>query len=75
MYCPTEFIDSDDRNGDIVEGAWREEPVAQGLEPVGRMGSNRHSQTAAGIRDTLKGYFSSPTGEVSGQYRHINPTS
>ena len=75
VYCPTGFIDTEDGNGNIVEGAWREEPAAQGLEIVGCMGSNRYSQTAAGIRDTFKDYFSSPTGEVSWQYRHINRTS
>ena len=66
VYCPTGFIDSEDRNGNIVEGAGREEPAAQGLEPVGRMGSNWYSQTAAGIRDTFKDYFSSQQGKSVG---------
>ena len=74
-YCPTGFLDAEDGNGNVVEGTWREEPAAQGLEHIRRMGSNRHSQTTATIRDSFKVYFSSPTGEVSWQYRHVNRTS
>ena len=28
MYCPTGFINSEDGNGDIVEGAWLEKPAS-----------------------------------------------
>ena len=75
VYCPTGFSDIEDSNGDVTEGSWREEPAAQGLEPVSRVGSNRYSLTAAAIRDTFKDYFSSPAGKVSWQYRHVNRTA
>ena len=49
-YWPAGFLDAEDRNGNVVEGTWREEPAAQGLEHIRHMGSNQHSQTAATIR-------------------------
>ena len=50
------------------------EAIAQGLESIGRLGSNRHSALASSIRDAYKDYFSSVAGEVSWQYHHVHHT-
>ena len=73
-YCPVGFVDSEDNDGNISEGAWREESTAQGLGPIHRLGSNRHSSAAASIRDAFKDYFSSPAGEVQWQYQRVHRT-
>ena len=39
----------EDKNGDIIEGTWRDEPAANGLVAVGQVGSNRYSHTAAAV--------------------------
>ena len=73
-YCPVLFVDSEDNDGNISEGAWREETTEQGLGPIHRLGSNRHSSAAASIRDAFKDYFSSPAGEVQWQYQRVHRT-
>ena len=72
-YCPVGFVDSEDNDGNISEGAWREEAMA-GLGPIHRLGSHRHSSAAATIRDAFKDYFSSPAGEVQWQYQRVHRT-
>ena len=62
----------EDSNGDVVGGGRGGMNKEQGLEPVRSVGSNRYSLPAATVRDTFKDYFSSPAGEVSWQYRHVN---
>ena len=56
------------REGREVEQREGREVERERLEHVRHVGSNRHSQTAAGIKDSFKDYFLSPTGEVSWQY-------
>ena len=74
-YCPADFADSEDSDGNVTEGMWREDPTPQGLERLGRVGSNYHSLSAATIREQFKTYFCSPQGKVSWQYQHDRRTS
>ena len=73
-YCPVGFVDFEDNNGNISEGAWCEEATAQGLGPIHILGSIRHSSTAASIRDAFKDYFSSPAGEVQWKNQCVHHT-
>ena len=74
-YCPAGFADSEDSDGNVTEGTWREDSTPQGLERLGRVGSNYHSPSAATTREQFKAYFCSPQGQVSWQYRHVRRTS
>ena len=72
-YCLVGFVESEDNEGNLSEGAWCEESMAQGLGPIYTLRSNRHS-SAASIKNAFKDYFSSPAGEVQWQYHHIQHT-
>ena len=76
IYCPSGFTDSEDVDGNIVNGSWRDEWCSNTcLQPVHQTGSNRHSLSAANVRDSFCQYFNSPEGEVVWQYRHIRRTN
>ena len=74
-YCPPGSLDTEDSNGDIVRGCWRDESAPQGMEPLRSVGSNRHSSTAATVRTIFRDYFSSPAGELSWQCQHVSRTN
>lgn len=59
-YRPPGFVDSDD-----CQGTWRVE--VQPLNSVGRVAGNRSSRMLNDMRDNLKTYFQSPTGQVPWQ--------
>ena len=78
MYCPPGFLDGEDGGGNVINGSWRQELVdgaSCALEPLRQAGGNHYSQTASTIRDVLRDYFSSSTGEVSWQYQHVRRLS
>ena len=72
VYCPAGFIDSEDGDGNVVSGDWREEGSSGALAPIGPAGSNHHSRSAATIRKNFCNYFNSPAGEVSWQYKYLS---
>ena len=72
VYCPAGFIDSEDGDGNVVIGDWREEGSSGALAPIGPAGSNHHSRSAATIRKNFCNYFNSPAGEVSWQYKYLS---
>ena len=75
MYCPAGFTDSEDGDGNIVEGGWRRDSTeSQGLDRMGSLGGNRYGRAAADVRDLYRDYFSSTEGEISWQYHHVNRT-
>ena len=75
MYCPPGFIDSEDGDGNVICGSWREEQGSSGgLSPVRQAGSNHHSRIAAMTRDNFFTYFNSTQGELSWQYHHVRRT-
>ncbi|XP_011883603.1 PREDICTED: putative nuclease HARBI1 [Vollenhovia emeryi] len=57
-YCPPLFGDSVARNGDIVEGQWRQMDLDNtAFHRVGRAGGQAHSRYAAERRNEFKDYF------------------
>ena len=75
VYCPPGYVDGEDGGRNFIEGAWRREELASGLEPLRNVGSNHHSLSASAVRDAFKNYFTSSAGEVSWQYQHVRRTS
>ena len=72
QYCPPGYVDHEDSLGNFIPGDWRSDGgQSTGLSRISQLGSNTHSCSAAGIRDTFKQYFLSPKGEVEWQYRHV----
>lgn len=69
-YVPPGFADAANADGSVTPGFWRAQPQAN-LQPGNR---SRRGVTAeaAGIRDRLVAYFSSPEGSVEWQLAHIN---
>lgn len=60
IYTPPGSIDTENADTHTVSpGNWRQDKVPQGLVPIERQGSNRHSTSAKAIRDYLCNYFSS----------------
>ena len=52
VYCPAGFTDSEDGDGNIVEGGWRRDSTeSQGLDRMGSLGGNRYDRAAADVRD------------------------
>ena len=75
VYCLLGFIDSEDADGNVICGSWREEQGSSGgLLPVRQAGSNHHSRIAAMARNNFCTYFNSTQGELSWQYRHVRRT-
>ena len=72
VYCPPGIIDSEDADGNVICGSWREDQGSSGgIFPVREAGSNHHSRIAAMARDNFCTYFNSTRGELSWQYRHV----
>ena len=64
-YLPSGFVDSENGEGDLVEGDWR--AIAQhddGMTNLGRIGGNRHTFEVARYRDDFKQYLNSDFGAV-----------
>lgn len=74
MYCPPEYTDREDENGQIINGAWRNEIPVDNIpvEVINNIGSRAVIQEAHNIRDTLAKYLNSPEGKVSWQEDYIN---
>jgi len=57
-YCPPLFGDSATRNGDIIEGQWRQMGLNNTtFQRIKRAGSQAHSRYAAEKRNEFKDYF------------------
>lgn len=69
-YCPPNFVDQQDENGNIIPGLWRND--AEQLPDIyqpNRVVANRASE----MRETLKDYFQTPAGKVPWQLDMIRP--
>ncbi|XP_018376592.1 PREDICTED: uncharacterized protein LOC108769870 [Trachymyrmex cornetzi] len=70
IYCPPNFIDSEDEAGNIIPGHWRRETenVLRNIPP-----SSMHHATSIAYkqRDKLADYFISRPGEVFWQYEYV----
>ncbi|KAL0107403.1 hypothetical protein PUN28_015743 [Cardiocondyla obscurior] len=68
-YCPSNYIDTEDNEGNIILGMWR-----IGLNNINNLqptNIHRAIREAYIQRDTLTQYLSSPQGEVSWQREYI----
>ncbi|XP_015778411.1 PREDICTED: uncharacterized protein LOC107356303 [Acropora digitifera] len=65
-YTPAGFIDSEDSNGNILPGDWRNIATGGngGLNEIGRIVGNRYSVEASDARDAFKDYFNSADGDA-----------
>lgn len=68
LYCPPNYTDYEDSNGNVHLGEWRNEvdPLRQA-----RFGSNNAARSAFDLRNTLANYFMAE-GAVAFQYEKIN---
>lgn len=60
LYCPSSFVDSEDSEGNIVHGRWRNEldlTTSAVQKTKIRAGSNNATRHAFLLRDQLKTYF------------------
>ncbi|KYN50370.1 hypothetical protein ALC57_00007, partial [Trachymyrmex cornetzi] len=69
VYCPPNFIDVENNDGDVINGAWRENDVhIQGIQPCN---ARRATIAAYEQRDKLTNYFLTPQGEILWQYEYV----
>ncbi|KAJ8369255.1 hypothetical protein SKAU_G00092830 [Synaphobranchus kaupii] len=73
-YCPPNATDSEDVNGNVVEGSWRQEEERSCLQDIPRVGANTFGADASAIRQNLKNYFISEAGGVPWQWEHVRRT-
>jgi len=62
-------LDREDAQGNVIPGAWRQNPV---LEEMERQGGNRATREAKQLRIYLKGYCNSEAGSVPWQDGVVN---
>lgn len=67
-YCPLQLADELGENGQIHEGAWREE---NSLRSVNRLGSNNPKRSVRENREILADYFVSGVGSVPWQEQYV----
>lgn len=69
-YCPPNFIDCEDENGNLTPGAWRS-VEGSNMQAMRRRPPCRAARKAFQQRDTLAEYFLTSEGEVPWQYQYI----
>ena len=78
-YSPSGFIDSEDKNGNIIPGEWRQQrPTGEqhgGLRELRPVRGSRSRNDAVLTRDQLKEYVNSEEGSVPWQLRYVRRTS
>lgn len=70
QYCPTGFADTVDMNGQIIEGAWRQDD-ANHMRDVRPTANRNAPATAASVRETFINYLSNE-GALVWQIEHVN---
>ncbi|XP_032673109.1 protein ALP1-like isoform X2 [Odontomachus brunneus] len=70
IYCPLNYVDSEDNIGNITQGAWRFS--LNNVNNLRRTNIHRATREAYVQRDTLCEYLSSPQGEVPWQLEYIH---
>lgn len=69
-YCPSNYVDTELNNGNIIPGEWRKENTAviQNLRPSSAHGARTEAYSQ---RDMLKNYFLTSEGEVTWRYAYV----
>ena len=71
QYIPSDFVDRDDPNGEVIPGTWRNFANTGGTTEIGRMGSNNSARSLSRVRDKFAEFFISPCGTVPWQNQCI----
>lgn len=66
-YCPSDYVDKEDENGNIIPGQWRRDLDNLAIYNMQCMGSNMYKKNVESIRENLALYFCSE-GAVSFQW-------
>ena len=78
-YSPAGFVDSEDKDGNILPGEWRllkgNDGNNSGLVDLPNVRGSRSRADALETRDTLKKYLNSEEGSVPWQTGHVRRTS
>ena len=63
-YIPNGFVDSDNSDGDIIPGDWRNviQNDESGLVNLRQVGGNHYGYDVSASRNNFKDYFNSPEG-------------
>lgn len=62
QYCTSDLIDTEENDGGIREGYWRQHFNSHFAE-IGRIGANHAASIPKDMRNYVKEYFVSPIGE------------
>lgn len=68
-YCPPNFIDCEDENGNVTPETWRLQ--GNNIQTIRRRPPYRSAQKAFQQRDALTQYFLTPGDEVPWHYEYI----
>lgn len=67
-YCPSQYIDREDANGNMIPGNWRIDARPDDGEPLfldlGRVRANNPGAPIIRMRDAVATYFNSEVGSV-----------
>ena len=75
MYCPQGFVDSESANGEILPGHWRTLNENRGLlSDLPNVRGSRYSDDAKDMRESLKEYVNSASGQLPWQLDHVRRT-
>jgi len=67
-YCPPGLIDTEQNNGEIQRGTWRDSQTI--FHRLGRVGANRSTRIAYGMRNYLMQYFVSEIGKEQAPWQY-----
>lgn len=70
IYCPPNFIDSEDTTGNIVFGEWRRQ-TGNAFGDIPPTSMHHASSIAYKQRDKLADYFLTSPGEIPWQYEYV----
>lgn len=70
IYCPPNFVDSEDTAGNIIPGEWRRY-TDNALTNIPATSAHHATTIAYKQREKLADYFLSPLGEVPWQYEYV----
>ncbi|GAB1867755.1 DDE Tnp4 domain-containing protein [Camponotus japonicus] len=70
IYCPANFVDTEDNAGYIIPGEWRRN-IQSALRDIAPTAMHRETTSAYKQRDQAADYFLTPPGEIAWQYKYV----
>ena len=67
-YTPDGFLDSEDENGNSIDGSWRKDNCVDFIRSLGKSKSNHSSKKAEAIRDAFADHFMGE-GQIPWQWK------